>query len=55
MFTRDGHVVALNNSGLEVHLDGPADVRLGRTPSAAEIGHAIRVDLLEELLRESGW
>lgn len=55
MFTREGYVVALNNSGLDVRLTGTADVQLARTPSASEIGRAIRVDLLQELLRDSGW
>jgi S1-C subfamily serine protease len=49
MFDAEGRVVALNNSGLEVPLSGV------RTPSASEIGFAIRVDLLRELLAGLGW
>jgi S1-C subfamily serine protease len=59
MFTRDGVVVALNNSGIDYMVQvtkrGGGGEDVVRTPSAAEIGGAIRVDLLQELLRDSGW
>jgi S1-C subfamily serine protease len=57
MFTRDGKVVALNNSGktLFVKTNGQGASETERMANPAEIGFAIRVDLLRELLDGSGW
>lgn len=59
LFTRDGHVVAVHNSGVELHVktkseSGAAEGE-ARTPSASQIAYGIRVDLLRELIRDSGW
>jgi len=57
MFDRDGFVIGLNNSGLDmfVKVTRSDEDSVERTPSAAEIGNAIRVDVLRELLTKSGW
>ncbi len=59
MFTHDGHVVALNNSGIDlfvkVKTDNAASDKVERMSNPAEIGFAVRVDILEELIRDSGW
>ncbi|MBK8179644.1 MAG: trypsin-like peptidase domain-containing protein [Planctomycetes bacterium] len=59
MFTADGKVVALNNAGRDLMVKVQARSGTGdqveRMPNPAEIGYAVRVDLLAELLRDSGW
>lgn len=49
VFTADGKVIAVHNSGRDVQ--GQVD----RTPSAAQICFAIRVDLLRGLVASSKW
>lgn len=55
MITPDGYVVAVNNSGIDLNvqtqMQGGAAVE--RTPSAAEIGHAVRADLLTRFIADS--
>lgn len=57
MFTADGMVVAVNNSGIDYHVQVAqgAGGNAIRTPSAAEIGHAVRVDVLSGLLTDLKW
>jgi S1-C subfamily serine protease len=57
MFTADGKVVALNNGGLDqqVVVKQGSSQGVVRTPSAAEIGFAIRVDELRALMQQTGW
>ncbi len=57
MFNAEGKVVALNNSGMDlmVTVDRNGNSGTQRTPSAAEIGNAIRVDLLQDLMRQTNW
>lgn len=57
MFDTNGKVIALNNSGLDLMVSVKKGEKAGteRTPSAAEIGNAIRVDLLLDLLKSSKW
>jgi S1-C subfamily serine protease len=57
MFTSDGLVVAVNNSGIDYHVQvatgGGANAV--RTPSAAQIGHAVRVDVLASFVKGLKW
>ncbi len=58
MIDGTGKVVALNNSGLDKFVlvqakEGAPAVE--RTPSAAELGFAIRVDVLRAFVRDTGW
>lgn len=59
MFTKDGHVVALHNAGTDFYVrvksEGGADERTERLSSPAQIGWAVRADLLAGLLAASGW
>lgn len=59
MFDKEGFVIGLNNSGLDMFVkvteSTGAEEGVTRTPSAAEIGNAIRVDVLTDLVTQSGW
>ena len=59
MFTKDGLVVALHNAGNDFYVQAKRDANapdeIKRLSSPAQIGWAVRVDLLKELLRDSGW
>ena len=59
MFTSDGRVVALNNAGRDLYIkvksSSPGEDEVKRMPNPAQIGYAVRVDLLQELIRDSGW
>lgn len=59
MFASDGVVVAINNGGLGqtvvVADQVTGDTGIAETVSAAEIGFAIRIDELRDLLVGSGW
>ncbi|HVY62106.1 MAG TPA: trypsin-like peptidase domain-containing protein, partial [Planctomycetota bacterium] len=60
MFTADGKVIALNNAGLDNFVvtqapEGGKDSKIVRTPSAAQIGFAIRVDELQRFMAATGW
>ncbi|MHC4473066.1 MAG: FHA domain-containing protein [Planctomycetota bacterium] len=59
MFGADGKVVAINHAGMDyvVKVRTPDAAGSGevQTPSAAEIGYAIRADELRGLLTRSGW
>ena len=57
MLNIDGQVVALNNANVSylVVTQKETDTHVERTPSAAEIGLAIRVDVLTKLLKDVGW
>lgn len=53
-----GRVVAINNSGLDKFVVTQAEegaTAVERTPSAAELGYAIRADVLREFVRDTGW
>jgi S1-C subfamily serine protease len=55
MITPDGYVVAVNNSGIDLNVQTQLQDVSGveRTPSAAEIGHAVRADLLTRFVADS--
>ena len=55
MFTADGIVVAVNNSGIDYQVQVSGGNNAVRTPSAAEIGHAVRADLLAGFVASLGW
>jgi S1-C subfamily serine protease len=57
MFTSDGLVVAVNNSGIDYHVQvaNSGGTNAVRTPSAAQIGHAVRVDVLTGLIADLKW
>jgi S1-C subfamily serine protease len=58
MLDASGKVVAINNSGLDkfvVTQAQPGAQSVERTPSAAELGYAIRADVLSAFVRETGW
>lgn len=57
MFTSDGLVVAVNNSGIdyEVQVLQGSGANAVRTPSAAQIGHAVRVDVLSAFVADTKW
>lgn len=55
MITPDGYVVAVNNSGIDLNVQTQVQsgAAVERTPSAAEIGHAVRADLLTRFIADS--
>ena len=57
MFTSDGYVIAVNNSGIDYHVqvEQAAGTAAVRTPSASQIGHAVRADILREFVKSTGW
>ena len=57
MFTSDGYVIAVNNSGIDHHVqvEQAAGTTAVRTPSASQIGHAVRADILCEFVQSTGW